>query len=195
MHHRYLHSLPERMVALSVLPPPSPGEAPHPFGFGAFVVTPRDRTEAAFALHVHGYGARYDPARIRRDIKALFTPETKALIYAPGAPFADGSQEPRLALPEGLVELVPRIGLRTNVLIQAPYDVLAHAAKIGGVRAPQLAPSPLQRIPRLGDEAQAAWVYWLFKRCSPKLRRNVLASHAAWRVIERAKSRLTRIRP
>lgn len=195
MHHRFIHSLPERMVALSLLPPPTPGEAAHPFGFGAFVVTRRNRTEAAFALHVHGYGARYDPKRIQRDIEALFTPETKALIYAPAPPLADGSQESRLALPEGVLELVPRVGLQTNILIQAPHDVLAHAAKVGGVKAPLIDPSPLQRIPRLADEAQAAWVYWLFKRCSPKLRRVMLANRAAWQIIEKAKSRLTRISP
>ena len=83
MTFRFVKTMPRRMVVLSLLPPPTAFEPPRPYGYGAFIVERRGASEAAFCLRVHGYGARYDPVRLREDIRALFTPETQALIYAP----------------------------------------------------------------------------------------------------------------
>lgn len=193
MQNTNIRTIPDRMVVLSLLPPPSPYEGKRPFGYGAFIVSRRSPAEANFSLKVHGFAAGYDPGRIRRDIRSLFTPETRALIYAPTPQLLRSHELARLTFPPAHLDLVPRSGLLSNIFVHLPHDILAHSARLAGVATPSPNPSPLQRISLLGDEAQAAWVYWLFKRCSPKLRRSLLASHAAWRMIEKAKSRLTRI--
>ena len=60
MRYRNYSRFPERMVALSILPPPLALDRPAPFGFGAFIVTRRWRDEAEFASYAHGYGAGYE---------------------------------------------------------------------------------------------------------------------------------------
>lgn len=73
MRNRIIKTLPEHMVVLSLLRPPHVFEPLRPFGFGAFVVARHNYNEARFSLHSHGYGAGYNPERMRRDIRALFT--------------------------------------------------------------------------------------------------------------------------
>ena len=176
-----------RMVALSLLPPPAAFETPRPYGYGAFIIERRVPNEAAFCLRVHGYGARYEPARLREDIRALFTPETQALIYAPLSFDIYRHRPDKMPLPPEILDLAPRCGLRSKILVSLQHDLIAHAAGIAGIKRPAREPSPLQRLGQLGNEAQAAWVYWLFKSCSPNLRRSLLAGHSAWQAIERAR--------
>lgn len=190
MTFRFAKPMPRRMVALSLFPPPTAFEPPRPYGYGAFIVERRGASEAAFCLRVHGYGARYDPVRLREDIRALFTPETQALIYAPLSSDIRRHRLAKVPLPPVILDFVPRCGLRSNILVSLQHDLLAHAAGIVGIKHPTPEPSPLQRVGQLGNEAQAAWVYWLFKSCAPHRRRGLLASHAAWLAIERAKQSL-----
>lgn len=187
MIFRFVKHMPQRMVALSLLPPPAAFESPRPYGYGAFIVERRGANEAALRLRVHGYGARYDPARLREDIRALFTPETQALIYAPLPSDIRRHRPAKAPLPPVILDCVPRCGLRSNILVSLPHDLLAHAAGIACIKQPAREPSSLQRVGQLGNEAQAAWVYWLFKSCAPQRRRSLLASHAAWLAIERAR--------
>lgn len=187
MTFRFVKPMPRRMVVLSLLPPPTAFEPPRPYGYGAFIVEQRATNEAAFCLRVHGYGACYDPARLLEDIRALFTPETQALIYAPLSSDISGHRLAKVPLPPVILDFVPRCGLRSNILVSLQHDLLAHAAGIAGIKQPTPEPSPLQRVGQLGNEAQAAWVYWLFKSCAPHRRRCLLASHAAWRAIEQAR--------
>ena len=187
MRNRIIRTMPERMVVLSLLPPPHAFAPLHSFGFGAFVIARRGHDEAKFSLHSHGYGAGYEPQRIRRDISALFTPETQAVIYMPAPMHIRGQRIAEAQFPSTFLDLVPRIGLLSNVFAVLPRDILAHAAGIAGLSLSAANPSPLQRIGQLGIEAQAAWVYWLFKSCSPHVRRRLLAGHTAWQAIERAR--------
>lgn len=187
MTFRFAKPMPQRMVSLSLLPPPAAFEAPRPYGYGAFIIERRGANEAAFCLRVHGYGARYDPARLREDIRALFTPETQALIYAPLASDIRKHRPAKMPLPPVILDFVPRCGLRSNFIVSLQHDLIAHAAGIAGIEQPAREPSSLQRLGQLGYEAQAAWVYWLFKSCAPHNRRSLLASHAAWLAIERAR--------
>ena len=190
MTFRFVKTMPRRMVVLSLLPPPTAFEPPRPYGYGAFIVERRGASEAAFCLRVHGYGARYDPVRLREDIRALFTPETQALIYAPLSSDICRHRPDQMPLPLLILDFVPRCGLRSNILVSLQQDLIAHAAGIAGIKHPSPEPSPLQRVCQLGNEAQAAWVYWLFKSCAPHRRRCLLASHAAWRAIEQARRSL-----
>lgn len=187
MRNRIIKTLPEHMVVLSLLQPPHAFEPLRPFGFGAFVIARHNHNEARFSLYAHGYGAGYEPERMCRDIRALFTPETQALIYMPAPPHARGRRIAKAQFLPAFIDLVPRVGLLSNVFAVVPRDILAHSAGIAGLSLAGTDPSPLQRIGQLGSEAQTAWVYWLFKSCSPSLQRSFLASHAAWRAIERVR--------
>lgn len=187
MQNFNIRTIPDHMVVLSILPPPSPYEDARPFGYGAFIVSRRSPTEANFSLKVHGFAAGYDPGRIRRDIRTLFTPETRALIYAPTPQLLRSHELAKLPFPPAYLDLVPRSGLLSNILAHVPHDILAHSARLAGVAIPSPNPSPLQRLGLLGDEAQAAWAFWLFKSWSPSLRRRVLASYASWEAIERSR--------
>lgn len=80
-------------------------------------------------------------------------------------------------------DLVPRSGLASSILACIPHNQLANAARISGPRMSGPKPSPLQRIVWIGAEAQAAWIFWLFKSCVPRLRRDLLSGHAAWRLL------------
>lgn len=195
MRNRLIKTMPERMVVLSLLHPPHAFEPLRRFGFGAFVIARHNHNEAKFLLHAHGYGAGYKSERMRGDIRALFTPETQTLIYMPAPPHVRGRRIARAQFPPALLDLVPRVGLLSNVFAVVPRDILAHSAGIAGLSLAGTDPSPLQRIGQLGIEAQAAWVYWLFKSCSPNLRRRLLASHAAWRAIERARRLSAQVDP
>lgn len=187
MSDRIIKTIPEHMVVLSLLPPPHAFEPLRPFGFGAFVIARHSQIEARFSLHAQGYAAGYKPQRIRSDIRSLFTPETKSLIYIPAMREIREQRTATAKHPSTFLDLVPRAGLRSNVLAALPHDILAHSAGVAGLNLPRADPSPLQRVGRLGIEAQAAWVYWLIKSCSPNLRRRLLAGHAAWQAIERAR--------
>jgi len=187
MPNRIIKILPEHMVVLTLLRPPHAFEPLRPFGFGAFIIARHSQTDARFALHAQGYGAGYDPRRIRDDIRAVFTPETQALIYIPVPPHVRGRRIAKSQFPSSFFDLVPRVGLLSNVFAVLPDDILAHSAGIAGLSLSGANPSPLQRVGQLGIEAQAAWVYWLFKSCSPNLRRSLLAGHSAWQAIERAR--------
>ncbi|MCD1623480.1 hypothetical protein [Citromicrobium bathyomarinum] len=193
MRNRIIKTIPERMVVLSILPPPHAFEPLRPFGFGAFVCARYGHSEAKFTLYVQGYGAGYDSQRIRCDIHALFTPETQALICTPGQPHARDHRIAKAQFPSSFFDLVPRAGLLSNVFAVVPRDILAHSAAIGRLALSSADPSPLQRVSQLGSEAQAAWVYWMFKSCSPHLRRSLLAGHAAWQAIERARKSTARV--
>lgn len=193
MRNRLCTIMPERMVALSLLPPPNSCAAPAPFGYAALVITRRARSEAAFSLHAHGYGAGYDPLRMRSDIRRLFTPDTKALIYAPAPPHQHDRDLARISFPTAYLGLVPRSGLVSNIFASIPHDQLVNAAHIGGLMLSGPHPTPLQRVARIGVEAQAAWIFWLFKSCSPRLRRDLLAGHAAWRLLEQARRLRARV--
>jgi len=190
MHYRYHSAIPERMVVLSLLPPPNSYEPRAPFGYGVLIVTRRWRGEAAFSSHAHGYGAGYDPQRMRDDIRKLFTPETKALIHVPAPPHAPKYVTKHVRFPAEYLDYVPRSGLVANIHARIPRDQLVDAAGIGGLEVYGSNPSPLQRIARIGTEAQAAWIFWMFASCSPRMRRELLASHAAWRAVERARKSL-----
>ena len=187
MRNRIIKTLPEHMVVLSLLRPPHVFEPLRPFGFGAFDVARHNYNEARFSLHSHGYGAGYNPERMRRDIRALFTSESQGLVYMPAPLHVRGRRMARAQFPPAFLDLVPRVGLLSNVFAVVPHDILAHSAGIAGLSLAGANPSPLQRVGQLGIEAQAAWVYWLFKSCSPNLRRSVLAGHSAWQAIERAR--------
>lgn len=186
MLYRHYSPIPERMVALSLLPPPNRFQPPAPYGYGALVVTWRGRGEAEFSSHAHGYGARYDPQRMRRDIGRLFTPETKALIHAPAPSHAPMYKLARMPFPSDYLDYVPRSGLADNIHAIVPYDQLMHSARIGGLELSGPTPSAIHRIVRIRTEAQAAWIFWLLASCSPRIRRNLLASYSAWRALERA---------
>lgn len=188
MRNRAITNMPERMVALSILPSLHTFEPMRPFGFGAFVCARHGHSEAKFTLYAQGYGAGYDPQRIRRDIRALFTPETHALICMPDQPRARERRIAKAQFPSSFFDIVPRVGLLSNVFAVVPRDILAHSAAIRRLTISSANSSPLQRVGQLGSEAQAAWVYWLFKSCSPNLRRSLLAAHAAWQAIERART-------
>lgn len=186
MRDRIITTIPEHIVALSLLPPPHAFEPLRPFGFGAFVIVRHSKDEAKFSLHSHGYAAGYELQRIRRDIRSLFTPETQALIYMPAPPHIRGQRIVEAQFPSTFLDLVPRVGLLSNVFAVLPRDILAHSAGIAGLNLSTANPSQLQRVGQLGIEAQAAWVFWLFKSCSPHFRRRLLAGHIAWQAIERA---------
>lgn len=156
MHDRYHSAIPERMVVLSLLPPLNSYEPRAPFGYGALIVTLRWRGEAAFPSHAHGYGAGYDPQRTREAIRKLFTPETKALIHLPTPPHAPKYVTKRVAFSAEYLDYVPRSGLVANVHARIPHDQLINVARIGGLGVYGSDPSPLQRIARIGTEAQAA---------------------------------------
>ena len=195
MRNRIIKTLPEHMVVLSLLQPPHALEPLRPFGFVAFVVARHNYNEARFSLHSHGYGAGYKPERMRGDIRALFTPESQALVYMPAPLHVRGRRTGTAQFPPAFLDLVPRVGLLSNVFAVVPRDILAHSAGISGLSLSGTDPSPLQRIGQLGSEAQAAWIYWLFKSCSPSLRRRLLAGHAAWRAIERARRLSAQVDP
>lgn len=178
--------MPTRMVALSLLPPPNPFAPKAPFGFGAFVIDPKCRGEASFALHMHGYGAGHDPAPMRDAIRAFFDPDTMALICAPSrSPAGELAQVP---FPDAYLDLVPRTGLRRNLFAPLPRHILASAGRVGGLDLPKAEPTPLARLGQIGCEAQAAWIFWLQAYCPVNYRRKLLASYLAWRQLQRARA-------
>lgn len=189
MRYHYSTSLPERMIVLSLLLPPLRHEPAAPFGFGAFIVTRRWRNDAAFASHAHGYGAGYDPRRMRIDIGKLFTPDTRALIHVPAPSHSPAGKLGHVSLPSLFLAYVPRSGLAANINARIPHDQLVNAANIGGLQIYGPSPTPLQRIAHIGDGAQAAWIFWLLTSCSPHIRRGLLASFTAWRALEQARRR------
>ncbi|WP_156787453.1 hypothetical protein [Erythrobacter sp. SD-21] len=189
MRYPYSTNLPERVIVLSLALPPLHHEPAAPFGFGAFIVSRRWRNDAAFAAHAHGYGAGYDPRRMRVDIGKLFTPETKALIHIPAPSHSPAGKLGHMPLPSRFLAYVPRSGLAANIHARIPHDQLVNAANIGVVEICGPSASPLQRIGRIGDEAQAAWIFWLLTSCSPHIRRGLLASFTAWRALEQARRR------
>ena len=181
-----VRDLPDRMIALSILPPPPPWQPPAPFGLGAFVVTPGPSDHVHFAAHAHGYGAGHDPARLRGDIARLFTPETSTLTFVLDA---DPHGSPRALQDrhaEQIWEWIPHCGTQRNTHVTLTHDVLAHAASVGRVVIPGPSATPLARLHRITGEAQAIWLYWLFAGCHPRVRRRLLAGFQAWQVIERA---------
>jgi len=179
--------MPDRMIVLSILPSPTPGQLPAPFGFGALVVEQTGRGEAHFQVHAHAFGAKYRSDALCERLQPLFTPETMALVLNPVC----GSQ--LIASPhrgpdiDRLFEHVPRSGLRTRICASVPHHVLANAAGMAGVQLPCQAPSPLARIRRIDAEAQAAWVYCLFSQPSSRARGRLFASFEAWRRLQQAR--------
>ena len=130
MRYPYSTNVPERMIVLSLLLPPLGQEPAAPFGFGAFIVTRRWRNDAAFAAHAHGYGAGYDPRRMRIDIGKLFTPEIKALIHVPAASHSPAGKLGHMLLPSRFLAHVPRSGLAANINVRIPHDQLVNAANL-----------------------------------------------------------------
>lgn len=187
MFHLYQRDIPERLIALSILPPPRAWESPRPFGFGAFVVTRQRRGEAAFSLYGRGFGAKHRPEPMREQLARLFTPDTTALIYTPVPEIPIAPWDILRGRSAAVLDWVPRSGLRSNAFAAVPHHVLLNAANIIGVTIATPATTPLSRLCRVGGEAQAAWAFWLHRRCPPRLRRDLLASFEAWREINRAR--------
>ena len=186
MQRTIRRTLPIRMVALSLLPPPNSFAPKAPFGFGAFVIDPKCRGEASFALHMHGYGAGHDPAPMCDAIRTLFDPETMALICAISRfPAGELVEAP---FPDAYLDLVPRTGLRRNLFAPLPRHILASAGRVGGLDLPDTEPTPLARLGQIGGEAQAAWIFWLQTYCPVNLRRKLLASYLAWQQLQRARA-------
>ena len=179
-------NLPTRMVALSLLPPPNSFAPKAPFGFGAFVIDPKCRGEANFALHMHGYGAGHDPAPMRDAIRALFDPDTMALSCALSLPPA--GELAQVPFPDTYLDLVPRTGLRRNLFAPLPRHILASAGRVGGLDLPETEPTPLARLRQIGCEAQAAWIFWLQAYRPVNHRRKLLAGYLAWRQLQRARA-------
>jgi|JRYH01.1.fsa_nt_gb hypothetical protein len=189
MSYRYSMHAPERMVVLSIQLPPQRFEPRKPFGFGAFTVARRWRDEAVFSSHAHGYGAGYDPDRMKEDIGKLFTPETTALIHTP-APSEIRCRHAAIPLVSRHLAFIPRSGLVRNIRASITPDELVRAARIGSLEvAPPEARTPLQRLWHIRYEAEAAWLWWLLAGCGPRVRRNLFAAHAAWQGIRSARSR------
>ena len=178
--------MPGRMIALSILPPPNPFSPKAPFGFGAFVIEPKCRDEASFALHMHGYGAGHDPAPMRAAIRTLFDPDTMALICSFSRSHA-GEFAP-LQLPDTYLNIVPRTGLRNNLFAPLPRHILISAGRVGGLDLPEFEPTPLARLTQIGCEAQAVWIFWLQAYCPVSLRRKLLASYLAWQQLQRVRT-------
>ena len=187
MLHRYLPIIPDRMVVLSILPPPLPGKRLAPFGWGALTVTAGRRGEASFEITSHGYGAGYPPERLHSDLQRLFRPDDAALLYMPVREFNHYDRDGRLIMPRSHRGLVPKTGSRDVSVVAVPHHALAPAAALAGVILPGRFPTPLSRLHRICAEAQAAWVYWLWQRSASRIRSQLLASFAAWQVTERGK--------
>tara|TARA_R100001129_G_scaffold136979_1_gene98336 strand:- start:120 stop:701 length:582 start_codon:yes stop_codon:yes gene_type:complete len=181
--------IPDRMIALSLLPPPAAGQSPVPFGFGALVVEQTRRGEARFELHAHGFGANYRPEALRERLQPLFTPDTMTLILDPNCEHRPVVGLDRNSNPDGdqMVENVPKSGYRTRVRVSVPNHLLRHAAAMASVRLPSRNSSPLARIRQLGIEAQAAWICYLFSQRASTERGRLLASFEAWRCLQKAK--------
>ena len=171
------HRPPERMIALAIQPAPAASDPRAPFGFGAFIITARGRNEASFECHMHGYGAGYPPHAMCERLQGLFTPETLALIYHQAEDFGSQARRSRDPSRAEIMKSIPRSGLRTAQLAAIPHHILKHAGGVG-------------RLGYLGAEAQAVWVYWLFRRCTPSVRRQLLSSYQAWQVIENARRKV-----
>ena len=190
MQRTFRRTMPTRMVALSLLPPPNRLAQPAPFGFGAFVIDPRNHGEASFALYTQGYGAGHDLTPMRGAIRSLFDPETMALICAPSS-----RQIRQLALvpfPDTYLDIVPRTGLRRNIFAPVPRHVLASAGRVGGLELAEAEPTPLSRLGQIGWEAQAAWIFWLQAYCPVNQRRKLLASYQAWKQLQDARPQSAR---
>lgn len=189
MRYNRPSTMPERMVVLSLQLPPLRYEPLAPFGFGAFIIAPRWRSDAAFVSHAHAYGAGYEPHRMREDIGRLFTPDTTAFhMTAP----SDSRQRrfDAIRVTNRLLDFIPRSGLARNIHASIPHDQLVHAARIGGLELSGPNPSAIQRLVHPRNETQAAWIFWLLASCPPPLRRNLLASYLSWKAIELAANRL-----
>lgn len=189
MQYRYREILPARVMVLSLLLPPRAYEPPAPFGFGAFIVTRSLASEATFTTRSHGFGAGYDPLRMRERIADLLTPDTRTLIHV-------GASQ-RVSAPESIaktsvryLDFVPRVGLVTITRMIIPRGGLLAAAGIGNrVQLPASTETPIQRLRYIGLEAEAAWLWWLFAASSPARRRNLLAAYSAWSALQRAQVR------
>jgi hypothetical protein len=187
MRHSLLRDIPERMVVLSILPPPSASEPSRPFGWGSLTVTAARRGQASFSSVSHGYGARYPADRMRRDLARLFRPDDASLVYFPVPTFDHYDRNGRLVWPRDQQRMVPKTGTRNLSVVAVPHHAIRDAASIAHVIVPSEFPTPLSRLLRIGAEAQAAWLYWVYSCCSPRLRRDLLASFAAWQTLERVK--------
>lgn len=186
MQRTFRRTMPTRMVALSLLPPPNPLAPKAPFGFGAFVIDPKCRGEASFALKMCGYGAGHDPAPMRDAIRALFDPETMALMCAPSDPSV--GQFASVPFPDSYLDLVPRKGLRRNIFAPVSRHLLVMAGRVGGIDLIEAERTPLARLGQISREAQAAWIFWLQAYCPVNHRRKLLASYLAWRQLQRARA-------
>jgi hypothetical protein len=179
--------IPDRMIALSILPPPAPGQPPAPFAFGALVVEQTRRHEARFELHAHGFGAKYRPDALRERLLPLFTPDTMALILNPVCELRSIIGQNRSPDGDQLFKHMPKSGLRTQVQVSVPYHLLRHAAGMANVRLPCRNPSALARIQQIGAEAQAAWVCYLFSQRASTERGRLFASFEAWQFLQKAR--------
>lgn len=185
-----LRDIPERMVVLSILPPPAAHQPPRPFGWGSLTVTAGRRGHASFSSVSHGYGARYPADRMRGDLARLFRPDDAALIYLPVPVFNHYDRDGRLVWPCDHERMVPKNGSRNMSVVAIPHFAISEAAAAAQVIVPTEFATPLARLLRIGAEAQAAWVYWIYSCCSQRLRRDLLASFAAWQGLEHVKRRL-----
>ncbi|RIV85181.1 hypothetical protein D2V07_12950 [Aurantiacibacter zhengii] len=179
--------MPARVMVLSLLLPPRAYEPPAPFGFGAFIVTRDLMGGAKFTTNSHGYGAGYEPLRMRDRIGKLLTPDTKTLIYAAAPQDADQRGENLETAFVRDLDFVPRLGLITVTRMIIPHSEFVIAAGMGNMgQLPANMVTPIQRLRYVGLEAQAAWLWWLFATSSPMKRRSLLAAYRAWSALRRA---------
>lgn len=75
-------STPDRMIVLSILPPPGPGQPRVPFGFGALIVEQAHRGEAHFELHARRVAGEGPPCRAAPS-RAGFANAKRSLKSAP----------------------------------------------------------------------------------------------------------------
>ena len=193
MRYRYREIVPARVMVLSLLLPPRAYDPLAPFGFGAFIVTRGLASEATFSTGSHGFGAGYDPLRMRERIANLLTPDTRTLIHV-GASQGARALESIEKTSARYLDFVPRVGLVTVTRMIIPRSGLMAAAGIGNiVQLPARTETPIQRLRYIGLEAETAWLWWLFAASSPARRRNLLAAYTAWSALQRAQARLMNV--
>lgn len=177
----------DRVPEFSILPPPASHQPPRPFGWGSLTVTAGRRGHASFSAVSHAYGARYPADRMRRDLTRLFRPDDAALIYLPVPIFNHYDRDGRLIWTRDYERMVPKTGSRNMSVIAIPHSAISDAAAAAQVIVPPEFATPLARLLRISAEAQAAWVYWVYSCCTPRLRRQLLASFTAWQTLESMK--------
>ena len=181
-------AIPERMVVLSILPPPVPGAPLAPFGFGALAVDAGFRGEPTFALSWRGYAAGVDPNAMRADLRWMYHPDAATLLCCISAPIGHPGQQGEGLAERRQLDWIPRTGLREISVMASTHSALEDAASLARVTIPAPNSTPLARLHRIDAEVQAAWIFWCWKHCAPPMRGRLLTSLLAWQGLERARA-------